>query len=1465
MGYKPPLGIRSITAYRKRPNLRLAHPSKPKLGITLGLQHIPLLILYAIAMYHCYETAGNPHKAVLAEFEDKVQAAKAETWDKWDDQGNLIEEDLDGDGIPELKSTVQAERERLEAEKKKALEEDPFAMFRGKDGMFPELFAGEDVVEDPNRPTLPPEFLPDFWPTFFLICVLIAHALLELSQHWSVDIRCTINFVHLGDNTALVPGNYAKIVPSDERGEVELVPVVASVSQEEPCLFFDFQKLRYKIVEGDDLVEPVLADITAPVSDYLSAGGYVDTHSIEASRENFGFNKCDIPMPDFLDLYMNQVLRPMCVFQLFTNALWLLDEAWNFAVFGLFSILMMEGMTVFSRLKHIKTIRGMGNTNRKIFVFRHHSWSKISTEELLPGDLISLVPNKDEVIPCDCLVLLGGAIVNESTLTGESIPQMKEAISAADDHELDVVSNDKIHVLFGGTSLIKSEGAKGDPNSESKTVSPDGGLVCYVLQTGFSSSQGKLVRMIQFSSNTNNANAGDPENQRESLMLIGMLLLFAIAASSYVLYMSLTYPLEGLERTRYQLLIRCVIIVTSVVPTDLPMQLAIAVNASLMQLMRQGVFCTEPYRVPMSGRIDCVFFDKTGTVTTDQLEAIGMVPFKPGQRLSGKLTPLNKSPLDACRVLAGCHSLLELDETLQGDPIETASIAAINWDYSQNDSSGRPLIAPPKLLKKKKEEVETTASKKREEERLAKVKEAEDQWKRDRPWGDAAQQVKILHRYHFQSALQRMSVIASCKSGNSKPTTQILVKGSPEMIGSLLATIPDGYVEAYTELVKQGMRVIALACKDVTSEVVDLNPRELSKKQRAWAESDLTFAGFVAFQCLMRKDSKKIINDLQASSHLVSMITGDNMLTAVHAAVEGGFALAANKMLILQGKDGKEDTVAGMSWVNAESGATFGVFDLEDVRSLGNTYALCVSGKALRTLVSEYSLETVAPAFLAIRVFSRMSPHDKELVLTALNARGHITLMCGDGANDVGALKAAHIGVALLGGFGSLNTGKNAKEDDEKKQLEKKLDEFDKTDDELAEMSLFQRIAFENEKTRFRAEKVAEMQKKNKSKTSERTQESQEVMKQKITAETQRLEAQGQSFAAIQAVRNVMSQQQKANRDKLEKAGGSFAASAAAMATIQDGEEVMDAGELPLLKLGDASIAAPFTSKRPSIISVYDIIRQGRCTLVSRVQNNQITCLTCIISSYSLSVLYLEGVKFSDYQLTLSGMLLMMCHLSLSYSTPLEKISSARPLGSMFHPALFVSLVGQFVLHLICMVVSVGVAKTYLPPDYKQEIKGKFTPSLVNTVVFLVQTMQQVSVLMVNYKGRPFQPGLTESKALLNALGICGIGLMVCAYELFPAFNTGVGMVKLPDPQLRTTILGVLSLDILGTLIWDRFCVWLWAPELSRAASVHFNSYTTYLTVRKLSMTILAIFLLVKDGSLISLIIIGYLYRQGYF
>lgn len=49
-----------------------------------------------------------------------------------------------------------------------------------------------------------------------------------------------------------------------------------------------------------------------------------------------------------------------------------------------------------------------------------------------------------------------------------------------------------------------------------------------------------------------------------------------------------------------------------------------------------------------------------------------------------------------------------------------------------------------------------------------------------------------------------------------------------------------------------------------------------------------------------------------------------------------------------------------------------------------------------------------------IHVFSRTSPNQKTAIVAYLNNEGNITLMCGDGTNDVGSLKRADVGLAIV-------------------------------------------------------------------------------------------------------------------------------------------------------------------------------------------------------------------------------------------------------------------------------------------------------------------------------------------------------------------------------------------------------------------------------------------------------------------
>lgn len=191
--------------------------------------------------------------------------------------------------------------------------------------------------------------------------------------------------------------------------------------------------------------------------------------------------------------------------------------------------------------------------------------------------LLLAVRSKEETpLPCDLLLLQGAAIVNEAMLSGESTPLLKESIELRPSGDkIDMAGADRNSVLFGGTKVLQAN----SPESSTSTVPtpPDNGCLALVLKTGFGSSQGQLIRTMIFSTERVSA------NNLESFLFIAFLLVFAIAASSYVW-------IKGVEndRKRTKLLLDCVIIITSVVPPELPMELSLAVNGSLVALSKLG-------------------------------------------------------------------------------------------------------------------------------------------------------------------------------------------------------------------------------------------------------------------------------------------------------------------------------------------------------------------------------------------------------------------------------------------------------------------------------------------------------------------------------------------------------------------------------------------------------------------------------------------------------------------------------------------------------------------------------------------------------------------------------------------------------------------------------------------------------------------------------------------------------------
>lgn len=142
------------------------------------------------------------------------------------------------------------------------------------------------------------------------------------------------------------------------------------------------------------------------------------------------------------------------------------------------------------------------------------------------------------------------------------------------------------------------------------------------------------------------------------------------------------------------------------------------------------------------------------------------------------------------------------------------------------------------------------------------------------------------------------------------------------------------------------------------------------------------------------------------------MITGDNPLTACHVAEE--VDIVSNKHLIL---DYGDESCQGLFFLlklelfwksTDESIAIKQDLKAEKLPSELESYDLCITGRALAALEDS---KMVPELISRVWVYARVSPSQKEFILTTMKHMNYITLMCGDGTNDVGALKQAHIGI----------------------------------------------------------------------------------------------------------------------------------------------------------------------------------------------------------------------------------------------------------------------------------------------------------------------------------------------------------------------------------------------------------------------------------------------------------------------
>ncbi|KAK5166268.1 uncharacterized protein LTR77_008529 [Saxophila tyrrhenica] len=779
---------------------------------------------------------------------------------------------------------------------------------------------------------------------------------------------------------------------------------------------FCFHPLKDKFVSGNVWKDPTWSNMDALTT--VRAG--IDSDEQENRERIFGKNEINIEMKTTTQLLMDEAFHPFYVFQIASILLWSMDEYYYYA--GCIFVISVASITttLIETKATMKRLREISRFDCDIRVLRSGFWRYVESSELVPGDVYEVTDPNLGQFPCDSLLLSGDCIVNESMLTGESVPVSK---TPATDETLERISLSASaihadvakHMLFSGTKIIRAR----RPQDADINQDEEAAALALVVRTGFNTTKGALVRSMLF------PKPSGFKFYRDSFRYISVMACIAGIGfiASFINFIRL-----GLEW--HLIIVRALDLITIVVPPALPATLTIGTNFALGRLKQKNIFCISPQRVNVGGKLDVMCFDKTGTLTEDGLDVLGVrVVSRPANRFTDILTDAsallpgatyerdptydynaNKAIL---YTMATCHSLRIVDDEFIGDPLDLKMFEYTGWQYEEgtergagnatedeDDHSLSPSVArPPPGLEYDLDE---------------------DQ---DSPNSRRPIELGVLKSFEFVSQLRRASVVVRQFGEKS---ADVYVKGAPEAMKDICKpeSFPADYDDLLAYYTHRGFRVIACASK----HIFKLNWLKVQKMKREEAESNLDFVGFIIFENKLKPTTEGIIRELRDADIRTVMCTGDNILTAISVARECGLIDRNAHCFVPHFEEGDAHTpLAKLTWESVDNP----VYQLDehtlkplpppaehdsslpyDVSNLRN-YSIAVTGDVFRWLVDFANPKLLQQMLVLGQVFARMSPDEKHEMIEKLQSIDYCAGFCGDGANDCGALKAADVGISL--------------------------------------------------------------------------------------------------------------------------------------------------------------------------------------------------------------------------------------------------------------------------------------------------------------------------------------------------------------------------------------------------------------------------------------------------------------------
>ncbi|XP_071531027.1 polyamine-transporting ATPase 13A3-like isoform X2 [Panulirus ornatus] len=699
---------------------------------------------------------------------------------------------------------------------------------------------------------------------------------------------------------------------------------------------------------------------------------------LEQARRHviFGDNAIRVPITPISHLLFLESLNPFYIFQVFSVCLWYADNyIWYATVIVVTSVVSLVSEVYQMHCNQVALSRTIQTADTVQVVRGDDQVDTIPSEHLVPGDLM-VIPRQGCMMQCDAVLLKGNCIVNESMLTGESVPVTKTSIV----DRPDVIYNDKEHsrhTLFCGTQVIQTRFYGGER------------VVAVVVRTGFLTSKGSLVRSIMYPPPV------DFKFQQDSYKFVGVL---AGIASIGFIYTAITKYIRGLSASTIAL--DSMDLITIVIPPALPMAMTVGILYALQRLKNQKIFCISPRSINISGVLNCICFDKTGTLTEDGLDMRGVVSVcrSPCRQLElSQMTSPATLPHDhLLYALATCHSITIINLQQVGDPLDLKMFESTGWilDEPGLDDTNKYDMMMPSVVRPSAPDIVISSENVETEPPL---------------------ELGILRQFPFSSSLQRMSVITR-RLGASN--FELYCKGSPEMIASLSRseTVPVNFSEKLLQYTYQGFRVLALAWRPLK-----LSYPKAQRINRDEVECDLEFLGMLVMENRLKIETTPIISQLHSANIRTIMVTGDNMLTALSVGRECGLVGPQQQVISVKAVPPNQGLRAYITFHATTANTPASPMVTTQVDSgvhinldEGTNYSYCfaMEGKSWG-VVHQYFPDILQKLVVRGAIFARMSPDQKQQLVLELQSLGYFVGMCGDGANDCGALKAAHAGISL--------------------------------------------------------------------------------------------------------------------------------------------------------------------------------------------------------------------------------------------------------------------------------------------------------------------------------------------------------------------------------------------------------------------------------------------------------------------